>query len=572
LKHGPIDPLKQDFRKFLYVVWKHIGLPDPTPIQYDIAYFLQHGPSKIAIEAFRGVGKSFITSAYVLWRLYCNPQLKFLVVSASKARADAFSTFTMRLIMEMDILASLRPREEQRQSRIEFDVGPATADQSPSVKSVGITGQLTGSRADEIIADDVEVLNNAATADMREKLIERTKEFSAILKPLDHARIIYLGTPQTEDSIYNKLPETFEVRIWPALVPTKEEGEKYGDNLAPFVRRLMDNAPEGTTTDPQRFSDLDLAARQAEYGRAGFALQFMLNTQLSDEDRYPLKIKDLIVMDVPKDKAPMKVNWLPDYKREIKELPNLAMAGDRFYMPASHADQFADYTGAVMSIDPSGRGKDETGYAVVKMLNGYLFVTRAGGLQGGYDTPTLKQLAMIAKEESVNHIVIEANFGDGMYQALFEPVVSRIHPCAIEEVKHSTQKERRIIDTLEPVISRHKLIVDRQVIEDDYRTAQKYEADNKFTKTLIYQMTRINYDRGALKHDDRLDALAIAVSYWVENMAQDEDRGIASEREAALDAELARFMDNASGRKEGANNNVGAQRLFNRITTNDRRN
>ena len=553
----------------MYVVWKHIGLPDPTPLQYDIAYWLQHGQSKICIEAFRGVGKSFITAAYVLWRLYCKPQLKFLVVSASKSRADAFSTFTMRLIQEMDILAFLRPRDEQRNSRIEFDVGPATADQSPSVKSVGITGQLTGSRADEIIADDVEVLNNAATADMREKLIERTKEFSAILKPLLSARVIYLGTPQTEDSIYNKLPETFDTRIWPALIPSKEESEKYGDNLAPYVRKLMEIHPEGTTTDPKRFTDLDLASRQAEYGRAGFSLQFMLNTQLSDEDRFPLKLRDLVIMDTAPDKAPMKINWLPDYKRELKELPNLGMAGDRFYAPASVDDRFMEYTGCVMSIDPSGRGKDETGYAVVKMLNGYLFVTRAGGLQGGYDTPTLRQLAQIAKEEGVNQIVIEANFGDGMYQALFEPVINRIHPCSVEEVKHSTQKERRIIDTLEPVISRHKLIINKRVIEDDYRTAQAYDADNKFTKTLMYQMTRITYDRGCLKHDDRLDALAIAVSYWVENMAQDEDKGISAEREAALDKELQRFMDNAHGRKQGMNNS-GATKLLSRISSNDR--
>jgi hypothetical protein len=558
------DPLKKDFRAFLFIVWKHIGLPDPTPIQYDIANFLQHGPNKVAIEAFRGVGKSFITSAYVLWRLYNNPQLKFLVVSASKSRADAFSTFTMRLIQEMDILAHLRPKDEQRNSRIEFDVGPAVADQSPSVKSVGITGQLTGSRADEIIADDVEVLNNAATADMREKLIERTKEFSAILKPLDHARIIYLGTPQTEDSIYNKLPETFETRIWPALIPNKDEAEKYGSALAPYIRKMMLTKAEGTTTDPQRFSDIDLAGRQAEYGRAGFALQFMLNTSLSDEDRYPLKVRDLIIMDVPKDKAPMRVNWLPDYKREVKDLPNLAMAGDRFYLPASTDDTFAEYTGTVMSIDPSGRGKDETGFAVVKMLNGYLFVTRAGGLQGGYDNATLKALAVIAKEEGVNQVIIEANFGDGMYQALFEPVLGKIHPCAIEEVKHSTQKERRIIDTLEPVIARHKLIVDRKVIEDDYRTAQKYDSDNKFTKTLVYQMTRVNYDRGALKHDDRLDALAIAVGYWTENMAQDEDRGVRAEREQALDRELERFLDHASAGKR--TKEIGASRLFNYIS------
>lgn len=567
---NPVDPLKADFRKFMYVVWKHIGLPDPTPLQYDIAYWLQHGSTKICIEAFRGVGKSFITAAYVLWRLYCNPQLKFLVVSASKSRADAFSTFTMRLIQEMDILAFLRPRDDQRNSRIEFDVGPALADQSPSVKSVGITGQLTGSRADEIIADDVEVLNNSATADMREKLIERIKEFSAILKPLLTARVIYLGTPQTEDSIYNKLPETFVQRVWPALIPSKDEAEKYGDRLAPYIRALMVEKPEGTTTDPARFTDLDLAARQSEYGRAGFSLQFMLNTQLSDEDRYPLKVRDLMVMDIDPDKAPMKLNWLPDYKREIKELPNLAMAGDRFYTPNSVDDQFMEFTGSVMSIDPSGRGKDETGYCVIKMLNGYLFVTRAGGLQGGYDTPTLKQLAMIAKEEKVNQVIIEANFGDGMYQALFEPVLNRIHPCSVEEVKHSVQKERRIIDTLEPVISRHKLVMSRRVIEDDYRTAQAYEADNKFTKTLIYQMTRITYDRGSLKHDDRLDALAMAVGYWAENMAQDEDRGIASERSAALDKELQRFMDNAVGRKQGFSNNHGATSLQNRMIKNER--
>lgn len=541
------DPFGGDFRKFLFYIWKHIGLPDPTPLQYDLARYLATGPDKQCIEAFRGVGKSFIASAYALDELRLDPQKKILVVSASKNRADAFSTFTMRLIQEVDVLAHLRPREEQRNSRIEFDVGPAIADQSPSLKSVGITGQLTGSRADIIIADDVEVLNNSATSDMREKLMELTKEFSAILKPLPGSRTIYLGTPQTEDSIYNKLPETFESRIWPARVPTPEEADKYGDKLAPYVRKLMSTKVARSSTDPQRFTDDDLAAREAEYGRSGFMLQFMLNTQLSDEDRFPLKVRDMVIMDVDREKAPMKVNWLPDPKRELKDLPNLAMQGDRFYLAASHDETFAEYTGTVMAIDPSGRGKDETGYAVVKMLNGFLFVRRAGGLPGGYDNATLQKLAVIASEEKVNQIIIEANFGDGMYTKLFEPVISRIHPCVVEEVKHSIQKERRIIDTLEPVLNRHKLIVDRQVIIDDYRTAQQYDADNRFTKTLIHQLSRISFERGSLKHDDRLDALAIAVAYHVENMAQDADRGISAEKIALLDKELERFMNHAVG-------------------------
>lgn len=541
------DPFGGDFRKFLFYVWQHIGLPDPTPLQYDLAKYLATGPDKQCIEAFRGVGKSFIASAYALNELRLDPQKKILVVSASKNRADAFSTFTMRLIQEIDVLAHLKPGEDQRNSRIEFDVGPAIADQSPSLKSVGITGQLTGSRADIIIADDVEVLNNSATSDMREKLMELTKEFSAILKPLPGSRIIYLGTPQTEDSIYNKLPETFESRIWPARVPSKEEADKYGDKLAPYVRKLMLTKQAGVTTDPQRFTDVDLQARESEYGRSGFMLQFMLNTQLSDEDRFPLKVRDLIVMDLDREKAPMKVNWLPDPKREIKDIPNLAMQGDRFYLAAGYDETFAGYTSTVMAIDPSGRGKDETGYAVVKMLNGFLFITRAGGLPGGYDNKTLQQLAMIAKEQYVNQIIIEANFGDGMYTKLFEPVISKVHPCAVEEVKHHQQKERRIIDTLEPVMNRHKLIIDRQIILDDYRTAQQYDADNRFTKTLIHQLSRISVERGSLKHDDRLDALAMAVAYHTENMAQDADRGINHEKQLALDKELERFMNHAVG-------------------------
>lgn len=557
----PLRPIKEDFRKFLYLVWKEIKLPDPTPVQYDIAQFLQDGEAKICVQAFRGVGKSFITSAYVLWELLRDPQKKILVVSASKNRSDNFTTFTLNLVNQMEVLKHLIPKDNQRQSKIEFDVAPAEPDQSPSVKSVGITGQITGTRADIIIADDVEVLNNSATADMREKLLERTKEFSAILKPKKEARVIYLGTPQTEDSIYNKLPETFTSRIWPALMPTEEEMDKYGSGLAPYIKRLS-TVSEGASTDPLRFTDMDLAERKAEYGKAGFSLQFMLNTQLSDLERYPLKIRDLIVMHTSVDKAPMDVHWMPDPEKQWKDLPNLAMAGDRFYHPRSTSSEFGEYTGSVLAIDPAGRGKDETGYAVVKMINGFLYVRRCGGFQGGYDNETLTKLAEMAKEEKVNAIITEANFGDGMFTQLMKPILNKVHPCMVEEVKHSTQKERRIIDTIEPVMARHKLIVDSSVIEDDYKTAQRYDAENKYTKTLVYQLTRVTYDRGALKHDDRLDALAIAVNYWTEQMAQDEVRGMADVRQQKLDDELEKFMRSAVGGrgKTGGNSWVNTYR------------
>ena len=94
----PLPEKLQDFRYFLIITWRHLNLPDPTPVQLDIAEYLQYGPRRKIIQAFRGVGKSWITSTYVVWKLRMNPQLKFLVVSASKDRADNFSTFTMRSV------------------------------------------------------------------------------------------------------------------------------------------------------------------------------------------------------------------------------------------------------------------------------------------------------------------------------------------------------------------------------------------------------------------------------------------------------------------------------------------
>jgi hypothetical protein len=535
-----------DFRVFVYVVWKHLNLPDPTPVQYDIAYYLQHGAKRCVIEAFRGVGKSWLTSAFVCWTLLNNPQKKVLVVSASKERADAFSSFVKKLINEVPILQHLKPREGQRDSMLAFDVGASDPDHSPSVKSVGITGQITGSRADLLIADDCEVPNNSLTQMMRDKLSESVKEFDSIIKPLPTARIIYLGTPQTEMSLYNQLPERgYEVRIWTALYPEIPQVIKYLGKLAPMITKALEDNPEiaGEPTDPKRFDAEDLMERRVSYGKAGFALQFMLDTALSDADRYPLKVSDLIIQNLNPTMAHSKLAWAAAPEVCINDVPNVALTGDRFYRPMWHSEEMFEYTGAVMSIDPSGRGKDETGYAVVKALAGNLFLTEAGGLTGGYEIETLEALAYAAKRNQVKYIIIEANFGDGMFTQLLKPILARIYPCTVEEVKHSTQKEARIIDTLEPVMSGHRLIVDQKVIQKDYDTA----SDIKYS--LFYQMTRLTRDRGAIVHDDRLDALAMAVNYWVETMGRDNNKASRELNSQAMDKELKKFMSSILGTK-----------------------
>jgi len=552
-----LDPRLKDFRNFLYMAWGHLGLPTPTKVQYQIAEYLQHGPKRCVIQAFRGCGKSYVSAGYVLWRLLLDPKLNFLVISASKSRSDDFSTFCLRLLSEMPLLEHLKPTEEQRCSKVAFDINGAPASQAPSVKSIGITGQITGSRADVIIADDVEVLNNSATEGMRHKLSETIKEFDAVIKPLETSKVIYLGTPQSYNSIYKMLPERgFKTCVWPSRFPTETERIAYGDSFSVDLRDELHNDPTllGKPTDPQRFSEADLMEREASYGRSGFALQFQLNTSLSDQNRYPLKLSDLIVMTLNPDMGPQKAVWASSPELAWNELPNVGLNGDRFYRPMSIVEPWVKYDGCCMSIDPSGKGRDETAYAVVKMLHGQLFLTEIGGLMEGYSPKSLEALAEVAKKHGVNAVIIEENFGGGMFTSLIKPVFARIHPCNIEEVRHSKQKEARIIDVLEPVMSSHKLIVDSDLVRKDYADCDTRGLDSALKYSLFYQMSRITRDRGALSNDDRLDALAMAVQYWVEQMGRDTDLALVEQKDRLLDEELAKFAEGVFGKKRKQSN------------------
>ena len=387
----------------------------------------------------------------------------------------------------------------------------------------------------------VEVPGNSGTQIQRDKLSEAVKEYDAIIKP--GGQIIYLGTPQCEMSLYNELQNRgYVCRIYPVVYPeTAKERESYGDRLAPFIAGPYDKNPQayaGYPTDPARFNEEEIEARKLSYGKAGFALQFLLNTNLSDAEKYPLKVADFIVADLDIKESSLKWGWASGQAQRLSDTPCVALKGDYYHAPLMRSQEVSGYTGTVMAIDPSGRGTDESAYAVVKFLNGYLFLMEVGGYSNGYSDETLKALANKAKFWGVNNVVVEANFGDGMFTQLLKPVLNAVHPCGVAEVKNSKQKELRIIDTLEPVLMRHKLIVNKSVIMDDYKV---YEKNQQYS--LIYQMTRISRERGALAHDDRLDALTMAVAYWLENMDRDAAVGL----EELAEEELEKWLDPERG-------------------------
>ncbi len=524
-----VQRMRDDFVFFIFVLWKALSLPVPTRCQIDMCKKLAAGDNRrFILQAFRGIGKSFLTCGFVVWKLWNNPDLKFMIVSASKERADANSIFIKRIIDLMPQLRELKPKQGQRDAVISFDVGPAKPDHSPSVKSVGITGQLTGSRADILIADDVEVPNNSATQAARDRLSELVKEFDAILKP--GGTIIYLGTPQNEMTLYRELEgRGYTTTIWPARYPRdRKDWQSYGDRLAPMLQAELEEDPESfywRPTDEVRFDDTDLKERELSYGKAGFALQFMLNPNLSDAEKYPLKLRDLIVADLDPASSPMVYQWLPNPQNKREDVPNVGLMGDSYHTYQTVGSAFSSYTQKILVIDPSGRGKDETGYAVLYQLNGYIFAMEVGGMRGGYEDSTLEALAKIGRKWKVNEYVIEGNFGDGMYLELFKPVAARIHPSSVTEVKSKGQKELRICDVLEPIMGSHRLIVNAAAIVQDYQSASDKDGVRNPIYSLFYQMTRISRERGALAHDDRLDALAIGVQFFVESMAKDASKG-----------------------------------------------
>ena len=539
-----LDALQGDFKLFLQALWEQLDLPSPTRAQYAIADYLQHGPKRLQIQAFRGVGKSWITGAFVLWTLFKDPEKKIMIISASKERADNMSIFLQKLIIETPWLSHLQPKsDDARWSRISFDV-LCSPHQAPSVKSVGITGQLTGSRADLMILDDVEVPGNSMTELMREKLIQLCTEAESILTPKDDSRIMYLGTPQTTFTIYRKLAErSYRPFIWPSRYP--RDITPYEGLIAPQLQEDIDNGAEPwETTDPDRFDNEDLLEREASMGRSNFMLQFMLDTSLSDAEKFPLKCADLVVTSVNATTAPDNVIWCSDRQNVIKDLPTVGLPGDYFYSPMQLQGEWTEYDETICSVDPSGRGTDETAAAYISQKNGFLYLHEMRAYRDGYSDNTLLDILRGCKKYGASKLVVETNFGDGIVSELFKKHIQQTKQFIdIEEVRANVRKEDRIIDALEPILNQHRLIVDRGVIEWDYSSNKDSPSESRLLYMLFYQMSRMCRMKGAVKHDDRLDCLAQGVKYFTDAMGISAQEAINIRKRKEWEDILEDFLD-----------------------------
>lgn len=567
-----LDVAYHDFRKALWLIWDRINLPPPTQSQYEIAEFLQFGGQKVFCTAARGWGKSWITAAFTVWChamsvswagegcdcKYCERMpdvngvglracdLRIRCVSASKDRVEEFVSFSKQIIEQIPEFQFLVPTSDSKITWAfdRFTVGGAPISQSPSTMASSIFGQLTGGRANIIIFDDIETPNTSETVGMRTKLRKRMEEFAALTIP-EFTRLVGLGTPQCEETILVEMEaKGYEVRYWPSEYLSDDRRQALGDRLAPSHRNPR---PEmiGKTTEGIRFSDMILAEKKLEMGRSTYALQMLLDTRLSDQDKYPLRLADLIIVDISGDQAPDRIVWCNDPDKKAN-LDPVGFSGDSFFFPMRISQEWGDFKGSVMFIDPSGKGKDETGFAVVKQRLGMLYCTACSGFTGGYSEQTLHDLAIIAKLNGVQTVLVESNLGIGMFGQLFFPILKEVFedpnvggyvgpPPMIEDQRASGQKELRIVNTLEPVMNQHRLVISTDVWRQDAKTIPGIAREEQQSYRLGYQMTRLTRDRGCLRHDDRLDALAGAVAYWEEALSTVSNEELAREKRRALD-------------------------------------
>jgi len=533
------------FPEFLYDIVTGLMGFECTRNQLDMALYLESGPLFRMIQAQRGQAKTTVTAAYAVWRQIHNPSTRVLIISSGDTMAQEISNWVIQILTGMPELECMLPDRSRgdRASVEKYDIhrdlkGP---EKSPSIACVGITSNLQGKRADVLIADDIESAKNSATDVQRERIAHLSRDFTSICTKGD---IIYLGTPQSIDSIYNGLPgRGFTIRIWPGRFPTEKELENYGAWLAPSILQAILADPSlqtgggllgnrGKPTDDVILPEDILTAKEIDQGAAYFQLQHMLDTRLADSERYPLKVEKLIFTSLLGNSAPMA------FQRSATEASRIRMPSDfpvtaKFYMATHDHSEFGAYEGTHMYVDPAGGGQngDETAYAVSQMLAGKVYIRAVGGVKGGLDEPQMDELTEVAEKWKPNVIHVEENYGKGALSHTWQPRLRKKHVCEVVDVWETGQKELRIIDTLEPLIGAGKLVFDEELIMFDWQSVRKYPTEKQSSFMLFHQISRITRDKGALFHEDRLDALAGTCRYWLENLAVDEkDAAIAAQR------------------------------------------
>ncbi|PIW30496.1 MAG: hypothetical protein COW30_02090 [Rhodospirillales bacterium CG15_BIG_FIL_POST_REV_8_21_14_020_66_15] len=178
-----------------------LGMPG---LHVRIARWLQgeweNGHRELLLMAFRNSGKSTLVGLFSAWMLWRDPDLRIMVLAADLALARKMVRNVKRIIERHPLTRGLKPARADQWAAERFTVNRRAELRDPSMLARGIGANVTGSRADVVICDDVEVPNTCDTAPKRADLRARLGEIEYVLVP--GGLQLYVGTPHAYDTIY----------------------------------------------------------------------------------------------------------------------------------------------------------------------------------------------------------------------------------------------------------------------------------------------------------------------------------------------------------------------------------
>jgi hypothetical protein len=455
-----------DFGVFL-ALWNGIQNYTTPSIHFHIATWLQkcweRGDRRLVLQAFRASGKSTIAGLFSAWLLYRDPDLRILVLSAESSLSKKMVRTIRKIVEKHPLLYHLKPHQADEWAVDGFTVNRTRVGRDPSVLARGLYANTTGTRADIIICDDVEVPNTCDTADKREKLRERLTENNFILVP--GGLQIYIGTPHTYYSIY-------------ATDTRKEIGEEqpflkgYRRMTLPVLKK------NGKSAWPERYPPDEIEKFRLQSGPGKFASQMMLE---------PVNLTNARL-----DPAQLKPYDTELVAEEVQRKLVLKLCGKKLVSSSAWWDPAFGSAGGDSSVLAIAY-TDEEGH---QWLHRVCYLT----VQGNEDEATLqcRLVAQICKSLYVPSVTVETN-GIGK----FLPAILRKHmeeqgtPCAVLEFFNKKAKTDRILEAFETVMAAKSLHVHASVYETPFiREMQEWRPSLKSAR------------------DDGLDAAAGAL--WCE--------------------------------------------------------
>jgi len=413
------------------------------------------GDRQMLLMAFRGSGKSTLVGLFAAWLLTHDPNLRLLVLAADLALGRKMVRNVKRLIERhpVTVRAGLKPPRADQWSAERFTVTRPTELRDPSMLARGIGANLTGSRADVVICDDVEVPNTCDSAPKRADLRARLGEIDYILVP--GGLQLYVGTPHTYYTLYTEEPR-------------REIGETapFLDGFRRLVLPVLDD--QGRSAWPERFPPEAIARVRRHTGANKFQSQMMLRPVSLAEGRLdPDRLR-------PYDGE-------LDY-REAQGRPALSLNGKKLVSASCWWDPAY---GARASGDGSVIAAVFTDEAGAYHLHRIRYLNAPGDFTEAGEDQATRQCRLVAafvRDLFLPSVSLEINgLGRFLPGLLRKELAAAGVPCAVIEVASRQPKHQRIVEAFDVVLAAGALHAHRGVWDTPFiREMRDWRPDGRF--------------------------------------------------------------------------------------------